>query len=154
MKKLMLAAALIAVLGIGIVGVGRLFPAGQEAEGAQKEAAGKVKVVRHLDAMVDAARSTWDAMTAEYDVGTPRVSIDELYAWSSRWRAAEVRATQSKREVARAYENHLARMRGLHAKVEALFKAQAKGGEASKLQAAKYYLAEAELLLAEAQDTI
>jgi hypothetical protein len=150
MKKLVL--AMIAVLGVGIVGVERLFPAGQEAEGAQKEA-GKAKVVRHLDAMVDSSRTAYQALVAEYEAGT--VLLPEvLYVWSSRWRAAEVRATQSKQEVARAYENHLARMRSLHDKVEAMHKAQAKGGEASKYEAAKYYVAEAELLLAEAQDTI
>jgi hypothetical protein len=50
-----------------------------------------------------------------------------------------------------ACREHLARMQELHRKVEALSKQGARGGEAEKLHATQFYVAEAELLLLEAK---
>jgi hypothetical protein len=61
-----------------------------------------------------------------------------------------MRAADAKEKLVEASREHLARMKNLHAKVDALARQGAQGGEADKLHAAAFYVAEAELLLLDA----
>jgi hypothetical protein len=51
----------------------------------------------------------------------------------------------------KACQEHVDRMRGIHAKVKALHAQGSRGGEETKYRASEFYVAEAELLLLEAK---
>jgi len=99
-------------------------------------------------AMRDAAKKAYEAFNAGHDVGT--TLTPEVYVWSRRWAEAERALAKTKKEESAALLGHWRRMGDLHAKIEALFRAGANGGERDRYFPAKYYLAEAELMLAEA----
>jgi hypothetical protein len=102
--------------------------------------------------VLDAARDTYDAIVADYGVG--QASAEEVYTWSSRWRAASLRAAKSNEEVLQANTKHLERMRLLHRQVKALYEASAKGGELWQYRASEFYVAEAELLLVDPKSNV
>jgi hypothetical protein len=78
-------------------------------------------------------------------VGTLRA--EDLFPWSRRVLDAERAVAENKADELRSLADHWKRMRQLRRKVEALFIAGAKGGEAETYAAARYYAAEAELWL-------
>ncbi|HUY90131.1 MAG TPA: hypothetical protein VMV10_15445 [Pirellulales bacterium] len=136
---LLLAAAVPVVL----VARGENDPPPAKAKQPAEEAGAKAKA-----AMLDAAQKTHEAVNAGYDAGT--ATAPEVYAWSLRWAGAERKLAKTKRDEIAALMAHWRRMANLHAKIEALWRAGARGGENEKYYAAKYYLAEAELMLTEA----
>lgn len=99
-------------------------------------------------AMRDAAKKAYEAFNAGHDVGM--ALAPDVYAWSRRWAEAERALAKTKKEESAALLGHWRRMGNLHAKIEALYRAGAKGGERDRYFPAKFYLAEAELMLAEA----
>ena len=99
-------------------------------------------------AMLEAAKNTLEATKAGYDAGT--APMPDVYVWSQRVAEAERALAKNKRDEIAALMGHWRRMGTLHGKVGALYRAGSKGGEAERFFATKYYLAEAELRLAEA----
>ena len=99
-------------------------------------------------AMVAAAEKTYEAAAAGYDAGTATTA--DVYTWSRRWAVSERGLAETKRDEAAALMGHWRRMGRLNSKVEALWRNGVRGGENEKYFATKYYLAEAELMLAEA----
>jgi hypothetical protein len=101
-----------------------------------------------LQNKVDAAASALRATEAAEAAG--QASNEEIYAWSVRLRASEIQAARDNNTALKASTDHLERMRNLHARVKALHGAGSKGGEETKFQASKFYVAEAELMLIDA----
>jgi hypothetical protein len=104
---------------------------------ADVEPQGKAKMANPN--MVLAARKAKEAALAMHDVG--RASLEDVYRWSRRVIEADNFAPQS-------VADHLALMRNLHARADAMNKAGAPGGEELWLHATAYYVAEAENLAA------
>jgi hypothetical protein len=109
----------------------------------------KSRLVEKQKGMIDAARRTYEAFDELFKAGT--TTQEPLYVWSSKLRSSQVRAADGREQATQASQEHLDRMRKLHDKVAALGKQGAKGGEAEKLAATQFYVAEAELLLLEAR---
>lgn len=152
MKKLIVVAAAIVLLVAGIVRVELVAQAQREAvSNAENGAVENSARAEKRKAMIDAARGTYEAVASLYELGTE--TSNTLYVWSSYLRTAQGRAADSKQLVAQACQEHLDRMQSLHGKVAALNKQGARGGEAEKLYATQFYVAEAELLLLEAKDS-
>ena len=148
MKMAMLASTslivlLAAVAPLALVARGENDPAPAKAEQSAKDAGNKAKT-----ALRDAAQKTHEAVRAGYDAGTATDS--DVYLWSLRLAGAERKLAQTQRDEIAALMAHWRRMANLHAKIEALWRNGSRGGENEKYYAAKYYLAEAELLLTEA----
>lgn len=99
-------------------------------------------------AMLEAAKKTLEATNAGYDAGT--APMPDVYIWSRRVADAERSLARNKREEIAALMGHWSRMAILNRKVGELYHAGSKGGEVERFFATKYYLAEAELGLAEA----
>ena len=102
-------------------------------------------------AMVDAAQRTLAVVEEHLRLGVRLHGDADVYAWSSYLRSAQVRAAGSREQATKAYGEHLARMQKLHNQIAAFSRRSAKGGEADKLHATQFYVAEAELLLLEAK---
>src|SRR5688572_20143638 len=146
MKKLLLAAVAIGLFAVGVVRP-KLVAQDRADTGSQaKKGAVDPQRTAKRAAMLDAAQRTYVATTAAHDVGVS-VSPDELYAWSSRWRGAAIRVADKQQEIVKANQEHVDRMRAVYRGVKALNDEAAKGGEAQKLFATEFYLAEAELML-------
>ena len=99
-------------------------------------------------ALVEAAMNTYRACQAAYEVGT--IDIGQVQIWSRRWMDAESLGASAD-ERRRATERHLERMQRLLEKVSTLFSMGLKGGESEKYYACQYYVAEAQLLLSQAE---
>lgn len=111
-------------------------PAGADVDPVQKAA------------LVEAAMNTLRACEAAYEVGT--IDIGQVQIWSRRWRDAEsLGATPDERR--QATERHLERMNRLLHKVAALHSLGLKGGESEKFHACQYFVAEAQMLLSQAE---
>jgi beta-lactamase regulating signal transducer with metallopeptidase domain len=95
--------------------------------------------------MINDAKTTFRATQAAYDAGT--VSMEPLYTWSRKWLQATLDVTAKRDERLAAYQEHRDRMKQLYNEVHAKFLVGAKGGEAERNYAAKFYLAEANLWL-------
>lgn len=119
--------------------------AGANASGSRPSSPQHDKAVKTL---LETARNTWDETAREYDNG--RVTLAEVYAWSRRLLDAERMAAADKGGEIDALMRHWKRMQVLHNKIQALFDAAARGGEAQKLHATSFYVAEAELWLVDA----
>ncbi len=102
-----------------------------------------------LRTLVESASSAYRAVAADESAG--QASNEEIYGWSLRWRASELKGADDKKSLLQANTDHLERMRKLHARVAAAYNAGVRGGEESKLQASRFYVAEAELMLIDAQ---
>jgi hypothetical protein len=151
MKKLMLAAASIALLAAGVVRVELVAQPRSEAESqSDNSAAPNAEREARNKAMIEAAQKTYEVVRESYTLGT--ILPNEVYVWSSYLRSSQVRAARSKDERAKACQEHLDRMQSLHNKVTALQREGARGGEADKFHATQFYVAEAELLLLEAKN--
>jgi hypothetical protein len=151
MKKLILAAAAIALLVVGIVRV-ELVAQPRSGTESKKERVTVQNAERAAKqkAMIDAARATYNLLIEHHSLG--REGPNEVYVWSSYLRTSEARAADSRMQVASACKDHLDRMKRLHAGVKSLSDVAAKGGEADRLHATQFYVAEAELLLLEAKN--
>jgi hypothetical protein len=154
MKKFIVCA--VAVLIVLVCSV-RFELVAQEAAG-NRPAENDAAVLRAQE-MVDAAQSTFQAVTAEYQIG--RIEMEALYVWSRRWLDAEqvlaglkFRGDADRLEAERlvAFDLHLKRMEELHARVKALFEQGAEGGELGRLEATKFFVAEAKLWAEGGQD--
>jgi beta-lactamase regulating signal transducer with metallopeptidase domain len=151
MKKLILAAAALALLIAGIVRVELVAQPRPEANSKSEDiAARNTERAVKQKAMIDAARATYDAILEAHSQGR-LMSNNEVYLWSSYIRSSQVRAADSRQQVTKACQAHLDRMQSLHDGVAALGREGAKGGEMDKQYAAQFYVAEAELLLLEAK---
>jgi hypothetical protein len=149
MKKLILAAVAIALIAVGIVRVELVAQPRPEADAkTNNNATRNAERAAKQKTMIDAARATYNLLLEHHSLG--RQGPNEVYVWSNYLRTSEVRAADSKKQVASACKEHLDRMKRLHAGVAALSDVAAKGGEADKLHATQFYVAEAELLLLEA----
>ncbi|MFO0896358.1 MAG: hypothetical protein U0836_02915 [Pirellulales bacterium] len=82
------------------------------------------------------------------EVGT--VDIGQVQIWSRRWMDAESLGA-SPDERRQANDRHLERMKRLLHKVAALHSLGLKGGESEKFHACQYFVAEAQLLLSQAE---
>ena len=98
--------------------------------------------------MLEAAKKTYEATAAGYDAGT--APLADLFIWSRHWLQAEQKLAKAKAERQAALLGHWQRMKKTNEKVAALYRAGSKGGELERYFATKFYLAEAELWLAEA----
>jgi hypothetical protein len=151
MKKLILAAMAITLLAVGMIRVELV--AQPRPDAASKKAGVTVRnaeIAAKQKAMIDAARATYDTLTEYFRLG--RQEPNEVYVWSSYLRIAEVRAANSPDQIISACNGHLERMKRLHAGVKALSDESARGGEADRLHATEFYVAEAELFLLEAKN--
>lgn len=150
MKKLILATAALALFIAGIVSVELVAQTGPQTDGKAASGAGRnAEREAKQQAMIDAARATYEALEALFELGT--TTQDYVYVWSSRIRSSQVQAADTKQERISACEQHLHRVKELHNKVKALSEQGAMGGEVDKLYAIEFYVAEAELLLLEAK---
>jgi len=98
--------------------------------------------------LVEAAMKTYRATQAAYDVGT--AEIGQVQVWSRRWMDAESLGAAAEEQRA-AIARHLERMKQLLDRVAVLYGMGLKGGEAEKLHACEYFVAEAEILLGQAK---
>ncbi|HUY91673.1 MAG TPA: M56 family metallopeptidase [Pirellulales bacterium] len=101
-----------------------------------------------VQAMLEASKKTWEVTAMEFDNG--RVTLSDVYVWSRRLLETERLASKDKDGEYDALLQHWRRMRVLHNKIQALFDVAARGGEAQKLHATSFYVAEAELWLVDA----
>lgn len=99
-------------------------------------------------AMLEAAAKTYEATAAGYDAGT--APGQDVYIWSRRWLDAERSLAKNDHHQLAALTAHWERMHTLYRKIEALYRHGSKGGEAEKYFAMRFYVAEAELFLADA----
>jgi beta-lactamase regulating signal transducer with metallopeptidase domain len=99
-------------------------------------------------AMLEAAKKAYEATAAGYDAGT--APLPDLYVWSRRWLEAERNLAKTLKDQRSALMQHWDRMSVTHRKVAAMYFAGSKGGEVEKYYATKFYLAEAEMWLAQA----
>jgi hypothetical protein len=142
MKKLILAGIAIAVLTTGIV---QLLVA--QPRPAAVSTTRSADLAAKQQAMIIAAQSALAGFNAEES----KLLANEVYIWSSRVRSAQAGAAESRTQVTRACQEHLKRMQDLHRRVASLNREGVPGGEAHKLAAAEFYVAEAEVLLLEAK---
>jgi hypothetical protein len=151
MKKLILLLVAIALAAIGIVRV-ELFaqPRPADSKTGNNAALNDQRAGKHK-AMIEAAKAAYAGIIENHNLGRA-ISNNEVYVWSSNIRSSELRAAGSPQEVAKANQDHLQRMRDLHAKVVSLGREGFAGGEVHKQAATQYYVAEAELVLLEAQN--
>jgi hypothetical protein len=141
----------IALLAAGVVRVELVAQPRPEANSQTGSSASRsAEQAAKMQAMIDAARATYEAQSVAYELGTQVAS--EVYVWSSDLRSSQVRAAGSRQEVSKACQEHVDRMKKLHKNVAALANQGARGGEADRFHATKFYVAEAELLLLEAQN--
>jgi beta-lactamase regulating signal transducer with metallopeptidase domain len=98
--------------------------------------------------LLETAKQAWDVTAAEYDNGT--VTLEMVYLWSRRLLEAERIAAKNKDDEIAALARHWKRMHVLYIKTKALFDAGARGGETQKVKSTSFYVAEAELWLANA----
>jgi type II secretory pathway component GspD/PulD (secretin) len=93
--------------------------------------------------MVAAAEKAYQASTAAYLAET--VSLEQVFAWSRRWLQAAVDAANSPGERGKAYRDHRDRMQQLFDEIRLKYTVGARGGEADRYEAARFYLAEENL---------
>jgi hypothetical protein len=149
MKKLIFGAAAIVVLMAGTVGVELgAQPRREPATDKDNAATRNVEIAAKQKAMIEAARAAYAGILESHSLGRA-TSNNEVYAWSTRIRSAEVRAANSRQQMTKACLDHLQRMRDLHERVAALGREGAPGGETHRQAATQFYVAEAELLLLE-----
>lgn len=94
-------------------------------------------------AMREAAEKAYMATQAAF--GTDTAPLSEVFAWSRRWMEAERNLAENKEKELAALNDHVNRMKGLHAMIHVLHNNGAKGGEEELMRASEYHLAEAEL---------
>jgi beta-lactamase regulating signal transducer with metallopeptidase domain len=97
--------------------------------------------------MIKDAETTFQATQAAYDAGT--VPMEPLYTWSRKWLQAILDVPAMRDQRLAAYQAHRDRMKQLYDEVHAKFLVGAKGGEADRNFAVKFYLAEANLWLSQ-----
>ena len=151
MKKLILAAIAINLLAVGIIGVELVAQPRPADSKTGNNAALNAQRPAKQKAMIDAAKAAYAGILENHNLGRT-ISNNEVYVWSNHIRTSQVRAADSPKQVTQACQGHLARMQDLHGKVEALGRQGSAGGEVHKQAAAQFYVAEAELLLIEAQN--
>jgi hypothetical protein len=153
-KKTALIAASLALLLAGGVRMKLIAREAPGEDAAEKQADGQDRKAhfKAAKAMLAAAKKTSDLTTEEYAFG--RVTLTDVYAWSRRLLDAERNIAKTKQADIDAFAGHWQRMKRLHGKVAALFQAAVRGGEAQKLHATEFYVAEAELLLVDAGGTV
>jgi type II secretory pathway component GspD/PulD (secretin) len=93
--------------------------------------------------MVAAAEKAYQTSTAAYLAET--VSLEQVFAWSRRWLQAAVDAANSPGERGKVYRDHRDRMQQLFDEIRLKYTVGARGGEADRYEAARFYLAEANL---------
>lgn len=119
--------------------------AGAKADGARPTTPQHDAAVKKL---LVAAKQIWVETSSEFEL--ERVTLADVYVWSRRLSEAERMAAKDKQGELDALTGHWKRMHTLHNKIQALFDAAARGGEAHKLHATSFYVAEAELWLVDA----
>ena len=98
------------------------------------------QVVKSESKLVKAAEEAFKATQAEYQF--MQSSPEDVYQWSRRWMEAEMKDGAGDD----AIDRHIARMRELQKKIEALYKTGTRGGSLKNFHAANYYLLDAESL--------
>lgn len=134
-QKITAAAAVIAILGVGVALAIDKRP-DSPGPGASSED------------LVAAAREAYEARVKRWPLDPEHVHFDEIYLWSKRWMTAEWDLFLQAGGGARGVKAHLTRM----ADLEKLIIEANKAGSASSddVAAAKYYRIEAELMFARA----
>jgi outer membrane protein TolC len=125
-------------LFLGMVG-------GPPAFGEAKAAPSRADLTR---AKLDAARHAYEANVQAYAAG--RGDADKVYLWSWRWMEAEREQAEKKGGREAALESHLERMKDL--RKAAVKRYQAGQAPQADPLGAGFYVAEAELWLAQAKD--
>lgn len=103
-------------------------------------------------AMLAAARKTWEATNASYEIGT--TTLANVHYWSLRLLLAERALAGTKEQDLAALLDYWKRTKKTYLKVRALYNSGTRGGQAELFGAASYYVAEAELWLLDAGGAI
>jgi len=93
-------------------------------------------------AMLDAAKSTYQATAAAFGVG--RASSSDVHHWSREWMYSKQRLIDTEKQAIASRRDHLKRMQQLYVKCKALQDGDGDEGRGENLHAATYYVAEAE----------
>lgn len=150
MKKLSIVAVGLGVVVAGVLGA-RLVAGEASEEKPVLELQGPAVARAHRKQAVavrDAAKAGYQTIQADYDLGMAVFS--EVYQWSRRWLEAEINLAQDRPAQIAALQEHWKHMKRSYLMIKALNKTGARGGEKQKLDAADFYVAEAELWLAAA----
>jgi hypothetical protein len=115
-----------------LIGMGVLVVASGRAQNAEQPAA--------ASKLAQSAKAALEAATTMYAVG--QADAEDVYRWSRRLVDAELQAGAGRK----AALQHVARMRQLNVRVEALHRAGVEGGEELRLHATAYYVEEAQLI--------
>jgi hypothetical protein len=99
-----------------------------------------------LQTQLDCARKTYQEFWKSQEFR----SADTAYLWSCRWLAAQRQLTENKKELKTAVDSHLARMQELQGRYDQLFQQKLVGLE--QVYAVSFYLAEAEIWVAQAKE--
>jgi hypothetical protein len=95
-----------------------------------------------ISALVEAAQAALETTDAAHQAG--QASVEDVYQWSQRLMKAELKAGAGEA----AIKDHLARMKNLYDKTDALYQTGSQGGSARNFRSCKYYLLEAEAMKA------
>ena len=150
MRKLSIAAV---VFGLFAVGALCVKPVAGEATAKKSILALEGPAVaqanlRQAQAVRNAAKAAYQSTQADYDRGMAVFS--DVYAWSRRWLEAELNLAQDRPAEIAILQEHWKRMKRCYFTIKALNATGSRGGEKQKLDAADFYVAEAELWLAAA----
>jgi hypothetical protein len=149
-KKIALMAASLALLLAGGIEIQLIAREAADKKNADAQGGG-LDVKGHFKAakgMLAAAAKTYEATTAAYNAGT--APGQDVYVWSRRWLEADRNLAKNDRDQLAALTAHWERTHALYKRVEALYRNGSKGGEAEMYFAMRFYVAEAELFLADA----
>lgn len=150
MRKLSIVAVVFGLFAAGAVCVEQA-PGEASAEKPALALHGPAVARAHLKqarAVRDAAKATYQSTQLDYDRGMAVFS--EVYAWSRRWLEAELNLAADRPAEIAVLQEHWKRMKRCYFAIKALNATGSRGGERQKLDAADFYVAEAELWLAAA----
>ena len=99
------------------------------------------------DELVETARAAYEACLAAYETET--VGVEDIYRWSRRLLESRIAATADKQKQREAIRAHVNSMRTLYRKTKSLFDVAARGGQAERMYATKFYWLEAKRMLAD-----
>jgi hypothetical protein len=148
MNKLVMLGVGVALLTAGAIGA-RLFAADEVEQQPQIALGNRAAAQLHpkqARAMRDAAMTTYQTTQTDYDRG--ETTFTEVYRWSRRWAEAELSVAKARPAEIAELQEHWKRMKRFYLRIKALNKTGRRGGEKQKLDAAGFYVAEAELWIA------
>jgi hypothetical protein len=100
-------------------------------------------------ARLDAARKTYELSLKVFRTIGGKVTAEELYLWSCRWRDAQSALTKNKEKQVASAQDHLGRMKHLETIVQTMVRAGLR--HSSDASAVEYYRLQAEIELVQAK---